>query len=567
MKARKLLSLLCALVLFVSLGACTGGGDTSSTANETSTPGSADVSQPQEADTTNEPDGPFGKYDPEITLTVVVATGTWVTLPGDDNEENNAWTRAYKDDLGINIEYLWISSGDDYDDKMNLSIASGDLPDLIGVNRNQFEQLCDADKVADITDAYENYATDYFRENIVGEVDAARDAVTKNGRMYGIMSYVDYTDLTGQLWLRSDWLEELGLSDPKTIDDIEKIALEFMEKKDAAYGVQFIGIQPSSQPSTFIHNSFWNAYGSYPGIWVKDGTTGDLMLGNYMPQSKDALQKLRNWYSLGIIPKDFGVIDHATAFQDTNNGKIGIVFGGLWEAYAYLSQGKDANPDMEWKCIPVPSADGAPIKLGVEPFLPLSIRCIRKGYEHPEALIKMFNLGLKYLYDPATATEDTARMYLEDEDGNAPYIFCQAYGEPLRKNYMIYYNMAKAFESGDTSKLAAHERVMYQQILDYNAGDLSQWVIDISYGPKNSSCSTIDYYLDNNLYVTNEFFGLPTKAMIEKKPTVDKMWAETLTRLITGELDMSAYDSFVETANGLGLEEMTKEANDWYAAR
>ena len=64
------------------------------------------------------------KYEEPIVLTTVRSFETSEELPEGDTPENNQYTRAVKEMLNIDVQYLWTAATADYDQKVNLSIAS-----------------------------------------------------------------------------------------------------------------------------------------------------------------------------------------------------------------------------------------------------------------------------------------------------------------------------------------------------------------------------------------------------------------------------------------------------------
>src|SRR6478735_2275820 len=72
--------------------------------------------------------GPLTKYDPPIKLTSTMNETGKESLAQGDTHANNIWTRGYKDELGIDVTYEWIVPDANYNDKMNVTLASGDLP-------------------------------------------------------------------------------------------------------------------------------------------------------------------------------------------------------------------------------------------------------------------------------------------------------------------------------------------------------------------------------------------------------------------------------------------------------
>lgn len=103
---------------------------------------------------------PLGKYDPPIDVTAAKFITQDVVYPEGQSESKNAWEDLYKE-MGINLKYDWIVKGTDaqYFQKLNLSIASGEIPDLMMVNSSQLKQLVESDMLEDLTSVYEKYAT------------------------------------------------------------------------------------------------------------------------------------------------------------------------------------------------------------------------------------------------------------------------------------------------------------------------------------------------------------------------------------------------------------------------
>ena len=75
-------------------------------------------------------------------------------LPEGDTYDNNAYRRLIKEKLGIDIQSSFEATGDDYTRQVSLAIASGDIPDMMAVSRDELEELVDNDLVADLSDVY-----------------------------------------------------------------------------------------------------------------------------------------------------------------------------------------------------------------------------------------------------------------------------------------------------------------------------------------------------------------------------------------------------------------------------
>jgi putative aldouronate transport system substrate-binding protein len=93
------------------------------------------------AETAKPADGPYAGYDAPTTITVVRKFESTEKLPQGDTESDNQFTRYLLKNFNIDVKFLWVSAVADYDQKINLAIASNDLPDAMVVNLAQFSQM------------------------------------------------------------------------------------------------------------------------------------------------------------------------------------------------------------------------------------------------------------------------------------------------------------------------------------------------------------------------------------------------------------------------------------------
>ena len=83
-----------------------------------------------------------------------------------DDDENNAWTRYLKEKLNVqNTDLFEANDGDDYEQKVSMAIVSGEIPDIMEVgDYDTLKQLYENDLIADLTEVYENCASDKIKE-------------------------------------------------------------------------------------------------------------------------------------------------------------------------------------------------------------------------------------------------------------------------------------------------------------------------------------------------------------------------------------------------------------------
>jgi ABC-type glycerol-3-phosphate transport system substrate-binding protein len=186
------------------------------------------------------------------TLTVRVVKGGQESanlLPEGESIEDNRALKYIEDTLNIDIVYDWISpSGASYEDKLNLTISSGQIPDIMVVNPLQLQQLTEADAIEDMTPYIQEYANKELLAAYEKTNGIALEAATINGKIMGIPNVQPQADAPIMVWVRKDWLDKLGLEGPQTVDDLEAIAKAFMEQ-DPDGRVICTALMPSLMPT------------------------------------------------------------------------------------------------------------------------------------------------------------------------------------------------------------------------------------------------------------------------------------------------------------------------------
>ena len=226
MKVKKaMLSLGISAALIMGLAGC--GADTSESVKEAK--GTASTETGMETAVTEETaEVAMSKYDETIDLHFVRSTDETVdkvleARPG-ETLEDNFWLDTYRDELGINVIYDWIvKGGDEYTQKVNVTIANGELPDVMYGNKTQVQQMQEADLLMDMTDIFEQYATDFTKEVMNQEGNSPFLPATTEGRLYGIPITNGSVDGVDVMWLRKDWLDKLDLEAPTTVDEWMKM--------------------------------------------------------------------------------------------------------------------------------------------------------------------------------------------------------------------------------------------------------------------------------------------------------------------------------------------------------
>ena len=143
--------------------------------------------------------------------------------------DSNPWIDLFKE-YGINVSYKISGSASDLDTKLNMAIATEDLPDIMQVTASQFQELSEAGYLADLTEVFETYASPETKAMYMQDGGIMMQNGYVDGKLVGLALPQGYQDFIPIVSIRSDWLEECGLDAPKTMDELWNIAKTFKEK-------------------------------------------------------------------------------------------------------------------------------------------------------------------------------------------------------------------------------------------------------------------------------------------------------------------------------------------------
>lgn len=520
---------------------------------------------------------PFGKYDEPVVLTTVRSFETSEQLPEGDTPENNQYTRAVKEELNIDVQYLWTAATADYDQKVNLSIASNDLPDAMVVNLTQLTQLVAADQIEDLTETYNNYVSPTVKQMMDSSGGIALDAVTFDGKIMAIPALTVPDDGYQLMWIRKDWLDKLGLPVPQTVDEIEATAQAFIDEDPGGLGpgntIGILGPQNGGvlyadflQPTNgnFAFDPIFFSYHAYPGFWVKDAD-GNVVYGSILPETKNALAKLADWYQKGLIDPEMGV--RQASSEPIAAGTVGIYFGEWWNGYWPLPDAITNDPEANWQAYAVPlDEDGMWNPHQGTPAT--SFVVVRKGYEHPEAAMKIVNLFVRdeskfdltkgslsnavlripqAMYDEGKVTYDALLAVLKDE----------AQPEDFQDSKYAAYKLLA--DDVTKVKLVKKEPVDNMDIQNWDPqADFSAWSrmysILVGDGAIYNPIGGADKV---NVVFSETYASTPT--MIDKWANLKKMEDEVFLKIVLGTEPIDAFDQFVADWKAQGGDEITAE--------
>lgn len=508
----------------------------------------------------------LSRYNPPIEVTFVREKSDSLEdlvsqFPG-QTFEDNTWSRLYEQVLGIKIKYEWTAKGDLFYQKLGVALASGDIPDVVQVNAEQLRLLSNAGLIQDLSDVYAEYATPLTKEILSQEGSGPFDKATIDGKLMGIPETGSSIEDAKYIWIRTDWLDRLGMKPPKTMNDVLAISEAFTGKDpdhNGANDTLGLAVTQYLWDPVMGLTGFMAGYGAFPNMWITN-ESGELVFGGVQPEVKTALKALQDMYRKGQIDSEFGFKNGLKVKEQVEAGKIGMLYGEQWASFL-VQVSRETDPEASWQAFPIVSATGeapkVPLRFSTNEFL-----AVRKDFEHPEAIVKLFNLHLEKNWGE-TAEYDTyysTPFPAWQLSPVAPY--------PARKNLDAYRQLDEARRTGDASVLKDEAKAIQKNIDTYLSGNEnaeSGWGWERTYGP-SGAFAILDQYEKNGQLLYESFVGAPTETMIEKKSLLDDLQHETFINIILGR-SIDEFDRFVEEWHKLGGEKITSEVNRWSAGR
>lgn len=212
---------------------------------------------------------------------------------------------------------------DSYEDKLSITLASGqDMPMIIAVD-GLTPNIINAAKAGALWSIDEYIYDKTAYPNLSQSNEGVNKSISIDGNLYGV--YRARVLGRNGVGYRDDWAEKLGLSEPKTIDDVYNMLYQFTYGDPDGNGQKdTYGLNLCKYDGPLDIMQTW--FGAGNGWVEKDG---QLIPSHQTAEYLEALNWYKKLYDDGLIASDFAVRDTATWQDDNKNGKAGAFVDGL----------------------------------------------------------------------------------------------------------------------------------------------------------------------------------------------------------------------------------------------
>jgi putative aldouronate transport system substrate-binding protein len=438
------------------------------------------------------------------------------------------------------IHFEWVPNAS-YVDKFNITLASGKLPTIMYVPDVKSPSFVNAAKSGAFWELG-GYLKDYDNLSQANPVILNNSSI--EGKNYGI--YRGRALGRNGVYYRKDWLDNVGLTVPQTIDDFYNMLKAFKEKdpdkngQDDTYGLVLVK-WTGGWASGFDNIKLW--FGA-PNKWGdKDG---QLVPEHLTPEYIEALKFMKKLYDEKLINQDFAIMDSAKWTDPIINNQAGVIIDVIDGAAraddkihaALAAEGKD-QPDVHYMDVFGGVKDAA----GELHTLPTS------GFA-----------GMLAIPKSAVKTEEELKRVLAFiEQLNAPEL-----------QTMLGYGLEGVHHTiEDDSVVVSKDAALMEseveglnQMLTFIPEDRAKKVKQTPLRIKQTELQK-----ENEQYiVSNPAEPFISQVYTEKGAQLDNILNDARIKFIVGQIDEAGYRAALELWKKSGGDDLIKEMNELYAA-
>ncbi|WP_053374401.1 extracellular solute-binding protein [Paenibacillus sp. FJAT-27812] len=251
--------------------------------------------------------------------------------PKTDNEA----VKMIEQYTGTELDITWVPNSA-YNDKINATIAAGELPKIMMIAGNKGQGIINAVQ-SGLFWEIGPYLKDY--PNLSKLNPMVLSNISVEGKVYGIFRSRPLA--REGIILRKDWLDGVGLAEPKTIDDFYNVIKAFSTMDPDKNGkADTYGMYEGRGLNGFQTILSWYGGPNLYGI-ENDKVVPDFLTKQYV----EALKLYKKLYDEKLINQDFAVVPGTKRQEAVNQGKAGLIISTLDDVNAGFNDLAKANPN------------------------------------------------------------------------------------------------------------------------------------------------------------------------------------------------------------------------------
>lgn len=270
------------------------------------------------------------------------------------NLGDTPFAKGLMKNTGIDVEFLQPAQGQEKE-QFSLLVADGNLPDIMEYNwvtdyPGGPQKAIDDQVILPLNDVIDKYCPN-LKKYLQEHPDIDQAVKTDDGTYYCFPFIRDeQCRNTIGLMLRQDWLDDLGMDVPETIDEWHDVLTAFKTKEGASAPFTFEYTNSQYLQANPILYAFNTSYSYYLGSDDK------IHFGAIDDGYRDYLKTMHQWYTEGLVDPDLATMKNDQVAAKMTHGDAGVSIGqagsrmGTW-----MSAATQDNPDYLLVAAPQPS--------------------------------------------------------------------------------------------------------------------------------------------------------------------------------------------------------------------
>ena len=463
-----------------------------------------------------------GSDGEKVTLRILAFIGQGQFPEGSD-ENHNFLVDFLKEKTPYDYEFTFVDNGAD---GRNALIAAGNIYDMVKLtNSKELLTLVRQDYIAPIDDILPA-----MKElmNPAQISTALWNIARVDGKTYGVPQ--EWSDPYVGFAMRVDWLKNMGLNPPVSLDDFTGILRAFKNNDPNGDGANVIPFTACWGMGTALE-FFRGVYGIHLEYMPIDGK---ITFVYATEKGKDMIAYMADLYTEGLMDPEIAVMNEEIIGQRLFTGQVGSAYIPWWTMKNWDTVFRDDMGFVEspfWWVAPPNGPDGKPSKL--KEYGPIEHIMVYPKLGHVREAVDFSNR----LLDPEIA--DMLQFGIQ--------------GVHWDKD-----------ESGNRYLTDAYNDIVWRWHYGDNLGyrlDFMQAQINLEYGPWREP-------------VQQWKGGVATSTLlIPAIPDIDEIQANVgdyftneIAKFVMGERPMGEYDAFIDELKNLGLDEIVAKTQIAYDA-
>ncbi|GAA3409592.1 extracellular solute-binding protein [Paenibacillus hodogayensis] len=495
---KKTLSVLSIAALAASVAAC-GGGTGTKTAG-----GTTDTKQPE----ANKPKPTLRELNQYIK----------------DDPNQDPVNQYMKEKTGYEVKYDMLPV-ENADEKLNLLMNGKEPYDIMKLSKTQFEKLAAAGALEPLDDLIAKYGKNM--QQVISQ--NSWNGTKINGKTYAIPEAGSGFAVNSAIVVRQDWLDELGIKAPNTLDEFYTMLKTLKEKKNV---IPFTG---GKDP---IVQEIGTVFGmrTITSPWKESGGKVTHLVED--PAAKEYLAYMKKLYTEGLIDSEWAINQQNKLIEKFTGGKSAMFKMNWANAQSVVEALAKNAPNGKATILPfLKDKDGkrSAIATGgigwyiaVPKWAPNKEEAMKfMDLKFDSAIFKGLAIGEENVHHTVKDGKYYPILPIFNEKWNNGSYFLTGVDE---KNYPIYWQ----------ARVRKNEHVQkYFETYQENAKE--------------------------NLLTDALTFAPPLDALSKNAQKLNKLTEDTFIKFITGSEPLENYDKFVAQWKADGGDDMIKAANEWYA--